>query len=75
MKDPLGSGKGRGVRGFIEDREVIRTILNHLGLWLIRSKPPAKAHAPPAREYAADGSCHIAFPDNVYGSNSFEVSI
>lgn len=29
---------------FIEDRNVIRIILTHLGLWLIRSRPPPKKH-------------------------------
>jgi hypothetical protein len=48
----------------IEDREVIKTILKHLGLWLIRSKPPAKAHSPPSREYAADGSCQAHSTSN-----------
>jgi hypothetical protein len=43
---------------FIDDREIIKTILSYLGLWLIRSRPPAKAHAPPAREYTVDDSCH-----------------
>jgi hypothetical protein len=38
--------------GSVEDQEVIKINLNHLGLWLIRSKPAAKAHAPPVREYA-----------------------
>jgi len=33
---------------FIEDREVIKTILKHLGLWLVKSRPTSKAHAPPA---------------------------
>ena len=33
---------------FIEDREVIRAILNHLELWLVKSRPIPKAHAPPA---------------------------
>jgi hypothetical protein len=33
---------------FFEDREVIQTILKHLGLWLIKSRPTPKAHAPPA---------------------------
>jgi hypothetical protein len=57
---------------FIEDREVVKTILNHLGLWLIRSKPPSKAHPPPAREYAADGFCHTALPeDAVYGDPDY----
>jgi len=33
---------------FIEDREVIKTILKHLGLWLVRSRPPPRIHAPPS---------------------------
>jgi len=41
---------------FIEDREVIKAILKHLGLWLVKSKPvpylirepTPKAQAPPA---------------------------
>jgi hypothetical protein len=37
----------------IEDQAVIRDILNLLGLWLARARPPPKAHAPPIREYAA----------------------
>jgi hypothetical protein len=37
---------------FIEDQKVIRDILTHLGLWLVRSRPPPKIHDPPIREYA-----------------------
>jgi hypothetical protein len=37
------------ILAFIEDREVIKAILRHLGLWLVKSKPAPKAHAPPAR--------------------------
>ncbi|MGA2466252.1 MAG: hypothetical protein ABSH06_18110 [Thermodesulfobacteriota bacterium] len=33
---------------FIEDREVMKAILKHLGLWLVKSRPTPKAHAPPA---------------------------
>ena len=33
---------------FIEDREVTKAILKHLGLWLAKSRPIPKAHAPPA---------------------------
>jgi len=52
----------------IEDQEVVKTILKRLGLWLIRSRPPAKAHAPPSRECIVDGSYHTVFPDNTsYG--------
>jgi hypothetical protein len=56
----------------IEDREVVKTILQHLGLWLSRSRPPAKAHAPPSREYAVDGFRHAAFPDDaLYGDPDY----
>ncbi|MHB9097185.1 MAG: transposase [Syntrophales bacterium] len=48
----------------IEDQEVIKTILQYLGIWTIRSKPTAKAHALPVREYATDDSCPTDFPVN-----------
>ena len=40
---------------FIEDREVIKAILKHLGLWLVRPKPAPKAHAPPALNRSKSG--------------------
>ena len=46
--DPLVCPKCQGsmrIISFIEDPSVIRDILNHLGLWLTRAKPPPKAHA------------------------------
>jgi hypothetical protein len=42
------------VISFIEDQEVIKAILQHLRLWDIRSRLPAKAHAPPTVAPAAD---------------------
>jgi hypothetical protein len=53
--DPLICPKCQGVMriiSFIEDAQVIRDILTHLGLWLFRSRPPPKIHDPPNREYA-----------------------
>ena len=44
----------------IQDQEVVKTILKHLGLWLIRSKPPAKAHGSPSCKYAEDDTDHTA---------------
>jgi hypothetical protein len=38
---------------FIENSEVIRNIPNHLGLGMVREKPPPKARASPIREHAA----------------------
>jgi hypothetical protein len=55
--DPLLCPKCQGpmrIISFIEDQEVIQTILRHLGFWDCRSRPPAKAHTPPAA--AADGT-------------------
>ena len=35
--------------------EVIKAILKHLGLWLVKSKPTSKAHAPPALNQNGSG--------------------
>jgi hypothetical protein len=49
--DPLVCPKCNGPMRFIgsiEDPAVIRAILEHLGLWFARSRPPPKIHDPPA---------------------------
>ena len=43
------------ILAFIEDREVIKAILKHLGLWLVKSKPNPKAHAPPVPKQSGSG--------------------
>ena len=56
--DPLTCPKCGGIMrilAFIEDQEVIRVILKHLGLWLVKSRPIPKAHAPPARNQNGSG--------------------
>jgi len=40
---------------FIEGREAIEALLKHVGLWLVKSKPTSKAHAPPARNQSESG--------------------
>ena len=42
------------VIAFIEQAEVIRKILEHLGLWGARRKPVPRANAPPLRYIAED---------------------
>jgi hypothetical protein len=73
--DPLTCPKCQGamrIISSIEDQEVITAILKHLSLWLIRSRPSAKAHAPPWSQYTADDSCHTALPDNAaYGDPDY----
>jgi hypothetical protein len=55
------------VIGSIEDPSVIRDILKHLGIWLVRSRPPPKAHAPPIRKYAAADLQLQTHVDTIYG--------
>jgi len=72
--DPLICPKCQGtmrVISAIDDRQVIRAILEHLGLWLVRSKPPPKAHAPPIREYAACDLQLQTHADTIYGDPEY----
>jgi hypothetical protein len=34
---------------FIEDEQIIRKILKHLGLWEVKQRPPPRAIAPPPK--------------------------
>jgi hypothetical protein len=44
------------VIGSIEDTSVIRVILEHLGLWLAKARPPPKIHDPPVCIHGAGRS-------------------
>lgn len=68
------------VISFIEDGQVIRAILEHLGLWLARARPPPKIHAPPEIEYpvdvflshtSADTHLHGQAQDEIYGDPEY----
>ncbi len=58
--DPLTCPKCSGamkVISVIEDEEIIKKILNHLGLWDRKARPPPKATGPPkVQEYSIDYS-------------------
>ena len=41
------------VIAFIEDPDVIKKILNHLGLWDVKRKPRPTANAPPIDVFAS----------------------
>ena len=61
---------------FIEDDEVIKKILKHLGLWEVKKRPPPKATGPPkAPEYSIDYSVsQLPASDNLSrasGSNDY----
>jgi len=53
-------GKMR-IISFIENGEVVRVILKHLGIWLVRSRPPPKIHAPPTL-FESDATDHPPHP-------------
>jgi hypothetical protein len=55
----------------IDDCQVIRAILEHLGLWLVRSRPPPKIHNPPVREYAAADLQIQPLNDTIYGDTEY----
>jgi hypothetical protein len=69
------------VIGSIEDPSLIRAILEHLGLWLARARPPPKIHDLPvcmngagrsaAPSIADDVSQIPVHDDNFYGDPQF----
>ena len=61
---PQCQGKMR-VIGSIEDPSVIRAILEHLGLWLTRARPPPKIHHPPVCMHGTGRSAAPSIPDDV----------
>ena len=66
--DPLVCPKCKGamrIIGSIEDPSVIRAILEHLGLWLARSRPPPKIHDPPVCIHGTGRSAAPSIPDDV----------
>ncbi|MDI6775970.1 MAG: hypothetical protein QMD03_01820 [Syntrophales bacterium] len=67
--DPLVCPKCQGtmrIISFIEDRAVIRAILKHLGLWLVRARPPPQAHAPPLTYLTTADSSHSPAPNESF---------
>ena len=67
--DPLVCPKCQGtmrIISSIEDQSVIRAILKHLGLWLVKSEPMPKAHSPPSFEYATDNYYHTDVTDDAF---------
>jgi hypothetical protein len=55
----------------IEDQSVIRIILEHLGLWLVRSRPPPKIHDPTIREYITVNLQIQPHTDTIYGDPEY----
>ena len=56
---------------FIKDPSVIRDILKHLDLWLVRSRPPPKIHDPLIREYATADLQIQTHTDTIYGDPEY----
>jgi len=52
---------------FIEDRQIIRAILDHPGIWLVRARPPSKILDPSIREYTAVDLHLQTHADGFYG--------
>jgi hypothetical protein len=77
--DPLVCPKCLGtmrVVSSIEDPSVIRAILDHLGIWLVRSRPPPNIHDPPNIEYATadlpiQPRAHMIYGDPEYSWDDY----
>jgi Putative transposase. len=72
--DPLICPKCKGkmrIISSIEDPSVIRDILKHLGIWLVRSRPPPKIHDPPIRKYATADLQIQPLNDTIYGDPEY----
>ena len=66
--DPLVCPKCQGVMrviSSIEDTSVILAILEHLGLWLARARPPPKIHDPPVCMHGTGRSAAPSISDDV----------
>lgn len=65
--DPLVCPKCQGtmrVISEIADEEIIKAILKHLGLWIVKSRPFPKAHSPPVAEYLMDDYSPLPMNDD-----------
>ena len=72
--DPLVCPKCKGtmrIISVIEDVQVIREILMHLGLWLVRSRLPPKIHDPPNIEYATADLLIQPHTNVIYGDPEY----
>jgi len=66
--DPLSCPKCQGrmrMIAFIEDGELIKKILKHLGLWEVKPRPPPRANAP-ARNLHIDDTVSQIPPSEDY---------
>ena len=54
------------VISIIEDEEVTKKILKHLGLWDLKVRPPPKAKGPSVTIYLDDSEPQILSPDSFY---------
>jgi hypothetical protein len=67
--DPLICPKCQGtmrIMSSIEDGNIIKAILKHLGIWIVRSRPPPKIHDLPATQYVMDDHSQIPLNDDHY---------
>jgi hypothetical protein len=48
----------------ITDEGIIKAILKHLGLWLVKSRPIPKAHSPPVAAYLIDDYSQLPMNDD-----------
>ena len=56
---------------FIEDEEVIKKILNHLGLWDVKARPPPRVKTPSVTIYLDYSDFQLSSPDPFYPDTDY----
>ena len=75
--DPLCCPKCQGsmkIIAWIEQEQIVKKILKHVGLWDVQKKPPPKANAPPGLpvidyvdiQYSDENYCDPDYPFEAY---------
>ena len=59
---------------FIEDEEVIKKILKHLGLWEMKARPPPKPKASLVTMHFDYSDSQISFADSFYADPDYPIS-
>jgi len=56
---------------FIEQAEIIEKILKHLGLWLVKKRPPPRIHSPPVALCVDSSDSQIPPWDDEYSNPDY----
>jgi hypothetical protein len=59
------------INSFIEDEEVIKKVLNHLGLWDVKARPPPRVKTPSVTIHLDYSDSRFSSPDPFYPDSDY----